>query len=133
MIPAAPTTILMSSSLLGTVSSWALVALGVAHIAFGINKYKAPLREAITSGFVGRFAATQSRRTAFWFVIFGIPLVLAGHVAVRAVGRGDLALLGLVGGYVLATSLIGVLAFPRSPFLGSLVISVMLILAGQGF
>lgn len=123
----------MTSSLLGMASSWALVALGVAHIAFGIVKFRAPLRDALTSGFIGAFAEPEVRRTAFWFVMFGLPLLLAGHVAVRATGRADHQLVGLVGGYVFAASLIGVLAFPRSPFLGSLIVSVMLILAGQGF
>lgn len=103
-------------------------------MAYGIVKYKAPLRDALAAGFVGRFAepAPEMRRTAFWFVILGLPLLLAGHVAVRAAGRADNDLLWLVGGYVFATSLIGVAAFPRSPFPASLIVSVLLILAGHG-
>lgn len=118
---------------LATVSSWALVALGVAHIAFGILKYRVPLRQALSSGFVGQFAVPEVRRSAFWFVMFGLPLLLAGHVAVHAAGRGELALLQLVAHYVLASSLIGVAAFPKSPFPLSLVVAVMLALAGHGF
>ena len=111
----------MSSTLLSSISAWALVALGVAHIAFGIVKFKSPLREAISSGFVGKFSTPEIRRTAFWFVLFGIPLTLAGHVAVLAVGNADLALLRIIGAYVFAASLIGVAAFPKSPFPASLV------------
>lgn len=120
-------------SLLATVSSWALVTLGVAHIAFGIVKYRVPFRQALFSGFVGQFAAPEVRRSAFWFVMFGIPLLLAGHVAVHAVGHGDLALLELVANYVAASSLIGVVAFPKSPFALSLIVAVMLVLASHGF
>ena len=133
MTPPSPASIPLTSSLLAVVSSWALVTLGVAHIAFGIVKYRAPLRDAVVAGFVGRFSEPEPRRTAFWFVLFGLPLLLAGHVAVRAAGRADNDLLGLVGGYVFATSLIGVAAFPRSPFPASLIVSVLLILAGRGF
>lgn len=117
---------------LATVSSWALVALGVAHIAFGVCKYRVPLREAVAAGFVGRFDAPDLRRTAFWFVMFGLPLLLAGHVAVRAAGSGDLALLRLVGAYVMAASVIGTAAFPRSPFPVSLLVAALLVLAGHG-
>jgi hypothetical protein len=133
MTPPAPALIQLTSSLLGVASSWALVTLGVAHIGFGIVKYRAPLRDGVVAGFVGRFSEPEMRRTAFWFVLFGLPLLLAGHLAVRAAGRADNDLLGLVGGYVFATSLIGVAAFPRSPFPASLIVSVLLILAGHGF
>ena len=126
-------TLQMSSTLLSSIASWALVALGLAHIAFGIVKFKAPLREAASSGFVGKFSAPELRRTAFWFVMFGLPLTLAGHIAVRAAGSADLALLRIIGGYVFAASIIGVAAFPRSPFPASLVVSVLLVLAGYGF
>lgn len=121
------------TTMLATVSSWALVALGVAHIAFGLVKYRAPLRQAMSEGFVGRFPETGARRTAFWFVLFGLPLVLAGHVAVHAAGHGDLALIRVVAAYVFVSSLIGVAAIPRSPFPLALLVSVMLALAGCGF
>lgn len=123
----------MPSTLLSSISTWALVVLGLAHVAFGIVKFKAPLREAVSSGFVGKFSAPEVRRTAFWFVLFGLPLILVGHIAVRAAGTADLALLRIIGAYVFAVSLIGVAAFPKSPFPASLVVSVLLVLAGYGF
>ena len=122
----------MTTTPLATVSSWALFALGATHIVFGVIKFREPLSQAVASGFVGKFAAPELRRTAFWFVMFGLPLLLVGHVAVRAAGGGDLALLGLIGAYVFAISLIGVAAFPKSPLPVSLVISVLLLLAGLG-
>ncbi len=70
---------------------------------------------------------------AFGIVKFGVPLILVGHVAVRASGCGDLALLRSIGGYVCATSLVGVAALPKSPFPGSLLVSVLLVVAGFGF
>jgi len=104
----------------------------VAHIAFGVVKFKRPLLEAASSGFIGKFTAPEERRTAFWFVMFGLPLVLAGHIAVYALGTGDLSLHRIIGGYVFVASLVGVIAFPKSPFPASLLVSVLLILAGFG-
>ena len=123
----------MPPTVLASSASWALVTLGVGHVAFGIIKFKAPLIDAISSGFVGKFAVPEVRRSAFWFVLFGLPLMLAGHIAVRASASGDISLLGIIGGYVCATSLIGVAAFPKSPFPASLLVSVLLMLAGLGF
>ena len=123
----------MPNSRLSTIAAWALVVLGVAHIGFGVIRFEEPLREAVAAGFVGGFAAPEIRRTAFWFVLFGLPLLLAGHVAVRAAARADRGLLRIIGGYVLATSLVGVAAFPRSPFPASLVVSMMLVLASYGY
>ena len=123
----------MPPTLLASISSWALVTLGLAHVGFGIIKFKAPLIEAISSGFVGKFSVPEVRRTAFWFVMFGVPLILAGHIAVRASASGDLSLLGIIGSYVFATSLVGIAAFPKSPFPASVLVSVFLVLAGLGF
>lgn len=114
----------------GLVASWALVCLGVAHMVFGVLKYRRVLRDALAAGFVGGFAEPELRRTAFWFVIFGLPLLLAGHLAVRAAGRGDAEVLCIIGGYVLATALIGCAAFPKSPFPAALTVAVMLIVSG---
>jgi len=123
----------MPPNFLALASAWALVALGVAHIAFGMVKYRTPLRDALKAGFIAQFSAPESRRIAFWFVLFGFPLLLAGHLAVHAAVRGDLETLGLVAGHVMVISLIGVAAFPRSPFAVSLAVSALLMLAGHGF
>ncbi len=117
---------------MSNVVAWALFALGIAHIAFGLVRYKVPLAEATSAGFVGQFKAPEIRRTAFWFLIVGPLTVLAGHTAVHAVAVGDLALLRVVGTYALITAVIGVAAFPKSPFLALLIISPLLIAAGYG-
>ena len=122
----------MLTTKLAIFSSWALVALAVLHVVFGLIKFRAPLMQAISAGFIGQFALSESRRTAFWFVMFGLLLLLVGHIAVRAAVAVDLALLGLVGSYVFAISLIGVAAFPRSPFPLSLFIAALLLLASFG-
>lgn len=106
--------------------AWALFVLGIGHIFYGLVAFKTPLAEAVSAGFVGQFKAPESRRTTFWFMIFGPLLMLAGHVALHAVGTGDLSLLRIVGAYALVTSVIGVAAFPKSPFLAALLVSVLL-------
>jgi hypothetical protein len=57
-------------------------------------------------------------------------LMLAGQVAIHAVGIGDDHLLRLVGGYLLAVSAIGLVALPRSPFIAGAVISALVLAAG---
>lgn len=114
------------------VTAWAVLVLGVVHIVFGILRFKAPLTDALLSGFIGRFAEPEIRRTAFWFLIVGPLFMLAGHVAVHAVASGDRELLKIIGTYMLATSIVGVLAFPVSPLWAPLLLSLPLIAAGYG-
>ena len=113
-------------------AAWFMFLLGVGHIAFGLVKFKGPLMSAVSAGFVGQFAVPEVRRTAFWFVIFGPLLMLAGHVGLHAVAQGDLALLRILGAYTLATSVLGLAAFPKSPFWAPLVIAPVLIAASYG-
>jgi hypothetical protein len=69
----------------------------------------------------------EIRRTAYWFFIFGPVLMLAGHAAVHAVAVGDLTLLRIIGTYATVTSLIGIAALPKSPFLIALPISAAIL------
>lgn len=117
---------------MSNVVAWSLFALGIGHIAFGLVRYKLPFAEAASAGFIGQFNAPEIRRTAFWFLIVGPLTLLAGHTALHAVAVGDLTLLKIVGAYALITAVIGVSAFPKSPFLALLVISPLLIAAGYG-
>lgn len=113
--------------------AWLLVVLGLGHLAYGARKFREPLRAAWAGGYVGQFAATAERRTAFWFMIFGPLLVLAGHAALHAVAVGDLALLTIVGSYLLVTGVLGAAAFPKSPFWAALPAGPLLIAAGCGW
>jgi hypothetical protein len=112
--------------------AWVLFALGIGHIAYACVKFKAPLLAAVAAGFMGQFKEPEVRRTAFWFFIFGPLLMLAGHAAVHAAAVGDLALLRIVSTYALATSVLGVAALPRSPFLVALPVSALLLACGYG-
>ena len=112
--------------------AWTLFILGFGHIAYGFAKFRVPLLESAAAGYVGQFSVSDARRVAFWFVIFGPLLILAGHVAIHAVQAGDLPLLRLVGTYMSVISVIGVAAFPKSPFLAGVVVSPLLIAASYG-
>jgi uncharacterized membrane protein HdeD (DUF308 family) len=117
---------------MSNIVAWSLFTLGVIHIAFGLVKFKAPLAEAANAGIIGQFKAPEVRRTAFWFLMCGPLLMLSGHTAVHAVAVADLALLKVVGAYTLVSSIVGVTAFPKSPFWASLLLSPLLIAAGYG-
>ena len=112
---------------------WTLFALGVGHILYGCVKFRAPLLEAITSGVVGKFSVPEVRRTAFWFVMFGPLLMLAGQVAIYAASIGDVHLIRLVGAYLLGVSVVGIFALPRSPFLAGIAISSLLLASSCGY
>jgi len=115
-----------------TTLAWLLFALGIGHIGYAFVKFRTPLLEGLSAGVVGKFEAPEVRRTAFWFAMFGPLLMLAGQVAVHAAAIGDLGLYRLVGQYLLAVSVIGVLVIPKSPFLVGLLISALIVAAGYG-
>ena len=115
------------------IAAWALFALGVAHIAFGVLSFKKPLAEAAAAGIVGQFRAPEIRRTAFWFLMCGPLLMLSGHTAIHAVTAADLGLLKIIGAYTLVSSLVGVIVFSKSPFWASLLVAPLLIAAGYGW
>ena len=114
------------------VTAWAVLILGIVHIVFGILRFKEPLSDALLSGFIGRFAEPEIRRTAFWFLMCGPLFMLAGHIAIHAAASGDRELLKIIGTYMLAVSIVGVFAFPVSPLWAPLLLSLPLIAAGYG-
>jgi hypothetical protein len=118
---------------MSTTIAWLLFFLGVGHLVYGVVKFRAHLYAVVAAGFVGQFQMSEVRRTAFWFIIFGPLLMLAGHTAIHAVSIGDFGLLRIIATYTLFISIVGVAAFPRSPFLASLVVSLCLIAAGYGW
>jgi len=118
---------------MAVVAAWILVVLGVGHTVVGLVSFKKPLAEAIRAGFVGRFVGYPDRRTAFWFMIFGPLVVMAGHMAIHAAHAADRELLKIIGFYLLAISAVGSLAQPTSPFWAGLVSALIFIGAGYGW
>ena len=116
-----------------TLIAWLLFLLGVGHIGYGLIICKTPLSDALADGFFGKFKQTDARLAAFWFMIFGPLLMLAGHSAIHAVAISDLALIKLIGAYGLVISLIGIAAFPKSPFLVSGVLALLLLAVSYGW
>ncbi|MEQ1508528.1 MAG: DUF6463 family protein [Myxococcota bacterium] len=114
------------------VVAWLLFALGVTHLAFGVVRFRGPIAEAWAAGFVGQFAAPEARRTAFWFLVVGPLLMALGQIAVHAVRTGDRWPLGVIGGYLLATSVVGVAAFPKSPFWATLALAPLFVAGALG-
>lgn len=112
------------------IAAWSLFFLGVAHIAFGIVRFKTPLAAALAAGFFNQFYDPELRRTAFWFIMVGPLLVLVGHIAIRAVAANDHALLTVIGTYAIVASVIGIAAFPKSPLWLLFVVALALIYAG---
>src|SRR5205814_4184679 len=121
------------SLMLIDIAAWIFVVLGVAHTFYGLARFKQPIREALHDGFVGQFKSADARRLAFWFTIAGPMMVMGGQVALHAVHAGDLALLNVVGFYMLGICLLGALALPKSPFWIALPLCPVLIAGGCGW
>ena len=114
-------------------AAWALLVLGMCHTLLGLVKFRQPIKEAIHDGFIGQFRLADSRRLAFWFTIFGPLLVMGGQVALHAAHASDLELLKLIGFYMLAVSVMGALALPKSPFWIALILCPVFIAGGYGW
>lgn len=115
------------------IAAWTLAVLGVVHIFTGLIMFRQPIREALKEGAFGKFQGIDSRRLAFWFTIFGVLVMGLGHAAILAVTAENLSLLKIIGFYMLALSVIGALAQPRSPFWIALALSPIFIGAGYGW
>jgi Family of unknown function (DUF6463) len=111
-------------------ASWALLILGVAHVLFGFVKFRTPLLASVRAGFIGKFSSSELQRTAFWFVIFGPLLMMVGHLCIRAAAVEDYETIRIVGLYATLVSIVGISAFPKSPFIVSLVVALMLVAVG---
>lgn len=111
-------------------AAWFMFLLGVGHILFGLVRFKGPVLDALSAGYIGKFAVPEVRRTAFWFLVFGPLLMLAGQVGIHAVAEGDLALLRILGIYSFVTAVLGTAAFPKSPFWAPLFVSPLQIAIG---
>ncbi|TFC93253.1 hypothetical protein E3T28_11890 [Cryobacterium sinapicolor] len=116
---------------MSTIAAWILFFLGLAHIAFGIVKFRKHIAHAISGGFINKFKETEAYG-AFWFLMSGPPLMLSGQIAVHAISVGDFYALKVIGIYTLVSAVIGVIAFPKSPFWGMVVLAPLLIAAGYG-
>ncbi len=63
----------------------------------------------------------------------GPLLVMGRHVAVHAAQSHDLALLRILGWYMLSIAVCGVLALPKSPFWAALLLSPVFLAGGYGW
>ncbi len=115
------------------VAAWTMFALGVAHIVVGLVFFRQQFATAAGEGWIGCFHGVDSRRLAFWFTVFGPLVMMGGQIAVHAVHAGDLALLKLIGYYLVAIALMGVTALPKSPFWGALLLGPVFIAGGYGW
>jgi hypothetical protein len=116
-----------------TIAAWFLFILGIAHVFYGIVRFRTSIREALTEGFCGKFAGADARRLAFWFTAAGPLLALAGQVALHAVTIGDMGLIRMIGLYLSGLAIVGILAFPKSPLWVLLLPVSVFIAAGYGW
>ena len=112
------------------VAMWALVVLGVLHVVMGLVRFRESFAAVWREGVIGKFKKDDARRVAFWFTIVGPLMIAVGHLGVRAVYAADFEVVRIIGIYLFVTSALGVIAFPKSPFSATLLISVVLLAGG---
>ena len=111
--------------------SWCILVLGVAHCLVVIVNFRKSISQAASEGLFGRFASYDERGVAFMSLLFGILLTMAGHAAIVSVAAGNLPMLKLIAAYVLAASIIGVIAMPKSPFVVGANVSAALLVTSS--
>ncbi|USB33906.1 DUF6463 family protein [Paenibacillus sp. YPG26] len=114
-------------------AAWILLALGVGHTLYGLVWFRVPFLEVFREGFVNKFKSNESRRSAFWFTIFGPLLMMSGHISFYLTSTANRELFLIIGFYMLIISLIGILALPKSPFWLALIGSLVFVAAGYGW
>ena len=115
-----------------TMVPWGITVLGILHIGMGVVRFWQPFSAALQDGFIGAFSTSDARRVAAWFTLFGPPIAVCGHLAIRAAAASDLETLKIIGFYLSATALFGVAAFPYSPIWALLILSSALVAIGYG-
>jgi uncharacterized membrane protein HdeD (DUF308 family) len=111
-------------------AAWSLLVLGVLHVFYGVIAFRVPLLAVVAEGFVGQFSKHEAQQAAFWFVIFGPLLMMAGHLCIHATAKGDYDTMLLVGTYMSIISLVGFAALPKSPFIIGLIASLFITATG---
>lgn len=91
-----------------------LLAIGVVHTLFGLFRFRAPLLEILEAGLIGG-ATTPTQAYAFWFVIGGPMMIVAG-LSIREQEAADFAPSRRLGFLLLGIALLGAAVFPVSGF-----------------
>src|SRR5204862_868340 len=101
--------------------------LGVGHLITAFVLFRAPLSAIWRDGVFGAVAAAPDRRAVFWYLLFTPFLLLAGHVVLYAADAHATYLLHAVGGYLLASAVIGIAALNRLPFWAAAAMAAILL------
>jgi hypothetical protein len=117
----------LSNVLLLRVAGAVTLLGGVGRIVTGLVIFRPQLSAILRDGLVNAVLPHFDRRAAFWFILIGAMVAMAGHVILHAVALGDAHLLRIVGWYLLAVSTIGTLAMTRSPSWGLIVIALIVL------
>lgn len=106
-----------------------LIVIGIAHIAFGLIRYRHILVAALREGWAGCFAHSDKRLVAFWFIAAG-PLISLIGALLRHAALSDDHAMAFPSGVVLAIlAVVGIVDFPKSPRWALLPPAIMLLLA----
>lgn len=116
---------------LSTVTAGTLViAIGVLHTVVGLALGAVPLRGIAADGYVGAVESSFDRMAIFWFLAFGLALMLAGE-AFRAMERSGERVPARLGWMLAAISLLGAAAIPASGFWLGLGPAALVIVRGR--
>ena len=106
-----------------------LAVIGALHVGLGLA-VAGSLRGAVASGRVVNPVesfANSSISLEFWFLMFGLPLLILGHLAAWVERRFECRLPAFVGWELLGVSALGVVLDPDSGFWLLLVVALMIL------
>lgn len=92
-----------------------LLATGVLHTAVGLLVYRQPVLDIVGAGRWMSVTGDRGREAAFWFLLFGVVLMMFGQF-VRWALRHAGTLPASLGWSLLALGLLGVAFMPDSGF-----------------
>lgn len=106
-----------------------LIVIGIAHVAFGMVRYRRTLVAALREGWAGCFSHSDKRLVAFWFIAAGPLISLIGALLRHAALTNDPVMAFPTGVVLAILAVVGIADFPKSPRWALLPPAIMLLLA----
>lgn len=115
-----------------------MIAMGIGHAIIGVTLFHDTLVDMLREGLVGtvqppgyRAEPDYDRIALFWLLIFSPVLSMLGQITSRAIARGDVGILKVVGWNLLAVGLAGTAVLPISGNPVLIVLGVLILAAAS--
>ncbi len=115
-----------------------MIAMGIGHAVIGITLFHDTFVDMLREGFVGTVhppgymaEPDYDRIALFWLLIFSPVLSMLGQITSRAMARGEVDILRVVGWNLLAIGVVGTAVLPISGNPALIVLGVLTLAAAS--